>query len=333
VKVPSPSPSPSSGGGTEVDVGSLLLTGIALPVVAALIVALILWIVGRASRRHPFRAIARAVRGAWRWGRGLKPLVTSARWHLQFDRGFAARSAEVAAERATVPQPSWAIHLASSIGSGSDAFLPYTLMNWGYAVRDVRLSAPADSFIFERDPFFAGDVGTDQPGGGTGPLFSGRPTDLGRNEGVRFELTWSDRHGDRHSASAILPPQTEPIETPEAAYLRGRREERQEAETRRKTALEPRWVIYATDDYDGTFVLENVVESSAPRTVRVDPFGTGFRIVSAATWNDVPGGARVLFSGQVLSRQLEDVQLKVSWVGLDGFPTYVMVTPGGPPGA
>lgn len=120
----------------------------------------------------------------------------------KYEEGFAARSAEVAAERAEVKPPFWSFRRIDEAERGE-----FILYNKGWMVGNVFLDAPEDEFIFDGDPpVFKGEFGSDQDGVSSGKRFYGRPTQKGAAEGVTFTVEWSDRNLDRHKRSVHVEP-------------------------------------------------------------------------------------------------------------------------------
>lgn len=320
MSTPSLSPSPSAT--TVIDAaGQFAGTPVGSTVVGGLILAFLLWLIGRVSKRHPFRAIGRGVRAAAigaakavRWIRGLR-VASKRRWQARYDEGFAARSAEIAEERSWSPAPSFRLE------TERNGARFYWFWNWGATVREVRLSADPDLFTFDQEPYWPGEV---TPNVGT--QVHGGVTERGRAEGVWFSATWRDVHGDEQRGTFELPPGERVYRNHQEAYERGRREERDEFDRQLRTAPDPRWLISTDEEWDD-FYLENLVALSKARNVRVDPASTNFRMLTAGTWDPVDGGMRVVFRGDVLTEYTGDVRFEVRWTGIDGKVRTDYVTP------
>lgn len=134
-----------------------------------------------------------------------------------YDEGYNKRSDEVDVERKSAQIPFWEVRQR-------DEF--FYLYNHGNTVQDVRLTAPADSFVInERSGWWKEH---DFPGGGK--QFQGHLTNKGRAEGVSFTVRWLDRNGDERFGPALLhQSQIVPFESPEEAYERGAAAGRAEA--------------------------------------------------------------------------------------------------------
>lgn len=105
-----------------------------------------------------------------------------------------------------------------------------------------------------------------------------------------------------------------------------------EAEARKRTveaesiqqphAPEPRWRLVSprnrTDNnqYDGKYIVQNLVESSIARNVRLDNDGVGhFDFVDGAYWPDVSGLSTVTLDGEITAADTEgDVRLSLTWL-------------------
>lgn len=120
-----------------------------------------------------------------------------------YEEGFAARSAEVAAERAaTRLEPTWRVARIEEVEQGE-----FILYNSGWMVGNVLVDAPRDQFIFDGDPpMFKGDFGSDAPGGSIGKRFYGHPTQKGSAEGVSFSISWTDKNLDKHTRTVRFEP-------------------------------------------------------------------------------------------------------------------------------
>ncbi len=160
-------------------------------IVAGLAVVLIVALLARVPRLTPFyktagRGIARFFRSVSSWrinGRETRDALAQ--------QGYDKRDAEVKAERARSPRPSWRISSDTLFGENV-----YFLNNSGWQVSDVRLDADPEYFIFDGEAFFPGAFGDNSAGSSTGRQFGGEPTARGRREGVTFTLTWVDQNGD-----------------------------------------------------------------------------------------------------------------------------------------
>lgn len=117
--------------------------------------------------------------------------------------GYARRSSEVDAERASAPQPAWRIAYGDSHFGAANI---HWLYNWGHDVRDVSLTCDREYFELDGEAFFGGSWGSGV-GGATGKQFRGMPTAKGFAEGVDFTATWFDANGDEQHTVVCVPPE------------------------------------------------------------------------------------------------------------------------------
>ncbi|WP_022884688.1 hypothetical protein [Glaciibacter superstes] len=149
----------------------LVVAGVAL-IVASLVVPP--W------RRLIWNNVAKDVK----WFFAIRP-ITRRKKELLEQAGYDRRSGEVAAERTSVPQPSWRIDARDAFGERN----VHWLNNQGYAVTDVALSCNPEFFALDGDVFWKGTFGSDSSGGSIGSWFKGVTTERGRTEGVTFGVT------------------------------------------------------------------------------------------------------------------------------------------------
>lgn len=113
----------------------------------------------------------------------------------KYAEGFAARSAEVTAEREDARKKPPSFSVKRTDGWHQNEF---RLSNRGWMVGNVWLTAPEDEFVFDGDPpVWSGNFGSDSPGTGSGMCFYGLPTEKGFADGVNFKVEWSWRNFDR----------------------------------------------------------------------------------------------------------------------------------------
>ena len=122
----------------------------------------------------------------------------------KYDEGFAARSAEVKAEREDARRKPPSFSVKRTDGWHQNEF---KITNMGWMVGNVWLTAPEDEFTFDGDPpVWSGDFGDDSPSTGSGWCFYGLPTEKGYANGVNFQVGWSWRNMDRDSRVVHAPP-------------------------------------------------------------------------------------------------------------------------------
>lgn len=138
------------------------------------------------------KAIVRAVK----WTLNLRVISKKSR-NLLFQSGYDTRDSEIVEERRRSAWPSWSVSTKSEFGDDC-----YVLYNHGWAVTDVSLEVDPALFVLEGDGFFSGSFGDNTPSNSKGRQFRGRPTELGRAEGVVFSLRWFDQHGDEQPATS-----------------------------------------------------------------------------------------------------------------------------------
>jgi hypothetical protein len=190
--------------------------------------------------------------------------------------GYDKRDAEVRSERATSPRPAW---LLKEQKEGL-----YGLTNMGWAVSDVELDVDPELFTFETANYFNGKFGNDSPSTGSGSNFEGRPTARGRKEGITFNITWTDRHGDRQPAASggTLPSSVSlPPEAP-------------------KLVIKPTWQVGRAKGNDPRvhLLVDHTHERSMVRNVSLECDRAYFTFIGEHEWNGQLFGKGHAFPGE-----------------------------------
>lgn len=194
-------------------------------------------------------------------------------------QGYDKRDAEVKAERARSPRPSWRISTDTPFGEDV-----YFLNNSGWRVSDVRLDADPEFFTFDGEAFFPGAFGDNNSGGSTGRQIRGEPTDRGRREGVTFTVAWIDQNGDEQpkTAGGDLPGTVALLPKP------------------LKPVIPPTWQIgkpKSTGDKD-IYVLANGAPGSVTNNVVIDAGPEYFTFMVKKDLGDLVGPGYLPFAGR-----------------------------------
>lgn len=220
-------------------------------IVGGLVVVAIVAMLSRVPKLKPTyeavgRAVARFFKWVWSWRVNGKVKRDSL-----VQQGYDKRDAEVKAERARSPRPSWRISTDTPFGDDV-----YFLNNSGWRVSDVRLDADPEFFTFDGEAFFPGAFGDNNSGGSTGRQFRGEPTNRGRREGVTFTVTWIDQNGDEQ-------PKTAGGDLPGTVFMPPRA---------LKPVVQPTWQIGKPKSGGGkdVYVLANGAPDSVTNNVVID---------------------------------------------------------------
>jgi hypothetical protein len=283
-------------------------------VVAAAVVFLLLSIFLRRLRS----LIWGNVRRFFVWLFGLR-LTTRARREALDSAGYSRRDEEVKVERARAFEPTWRIDARDRMGT-KDLFW---LENSGFEVFDVALACDPASFVLEAEASWEGSFGTDQPGGLVGKWFKGKPTERGRDEGVPFTVTWTDRNGDKRKRVVMMPAaemKAGDKEERDDIWAEGRAYGRKEAMEEKRPAVPlptPRWSVHRADGEDTLVILHNSVDRSVAREVRLE--SANFDFHDGAHWEEISGVADGEFNGVAnLTGYDKLVRFEISWYDENG---------------
>lgn len=248
-------------------------------IVGGLVVVAIVALLSRVPKFKPAyksagRSIARFFKWVWSWRINGKVKRDSL-----VQQGYDKRDAEVKAERARSPRPSWRISTDTPFGEDV-----YFLNNSGWRVSDVRFDADPGFFTFDGEAFFLGAFGDNNSGGSTGRQLRGEPTARGRREGVTFTVTWIDQNGDEQPQTAggdlpgtvVMPPK--PL----------------------KPVVQPTWQIGRPKQSPGKdiYVLANGAEGSITNNVVIDADPNYFTFILKRELGDLAGIRVLRFAGR-----------------------------------
>lgn len=290
-------------------------TVVALIAVVVMSLAIPLW-------RHTVWGNARRLAG---WVFGLRILSRPQREALRA-AGFADREEALANERAVTQQPAWRLVIG-------DTMFHEANINWlhnsGHEAYDVEVTCDRAFFEIEGQAFYRG------PFGSAGRQLLGLLTDRGEAEGIDFQVTWLDSHGDKQHTTLRVPPESlrssrqSVIDAARTAgeiegFKRGEEAAKAEHEAGATAALnlpspEPRWTLtHMGVDKDGevTYRVANAIPGSFGYNVRVDRAKGGpFEFSDAAFWPDLSGVAEGTFRGYLSGNgRAAGATLRLSWL-------------------
>lgn len=271
-------------------------------IVGGLILAGILYGLSFVNKLKPaYKATGRALVRFFKWIWTLRVNGKVKRESL-IQKGYEKRDAEVKAERARSPRPSWRVSTDTPFGEDV-----YFLHNSGWQVSDVRLDADPDFFTFDGEAFFAGAFGDNNTGASTGRQFRGRLTNRGRREGVTFTVTWIDQNGDEQ-------PKTAGGGLPSTVTL---------APKPLKTVVQPTWQVGRPKQNPGKdiYVLANGAEGSITNNVVIDASPHYFTFTLKKELGDLEGIGILRFAGRPTDAGVAfGVDFTVSYEDVNGDP-------------
>ena len=247
-------------------------------IVGGLVVVALVALLSRVPKFKPAyktagRGIARLFKWVWSWR-----INGKVKRDLLVQQGYDKRDAEVKAERARSPRPSWRISTDTPLGEDV-----YFLNNSGWRVSDVCLDADPGFFTFDGEAFFPGAFGDNNSDALTGRQLRGEPTARGRREGVTFTVTWIDQNGDEQPQTAggdlpgtvVMPPK--PL----------------------KPVVQPTWQIGRPKQSPSKdiYVLANGAEGSITNNVVIDADPNYFTFILKRELGNLAGIGVLRFAG------------------------------------
>jgi hypothetical protein len=308
------------------------------PIVVGVVVLLIGFIATRVykavRKRSVWPPIGRGLRRAVMWLINSRP-VTERAAKKREQAGYERRNEVIERARASARQPTLRITRRDDLGEVNLMWLE----NAGYPVNDVRIDANPMYFTPEGEIGWRGSFGSNMPGGSIGVWFKGVPTDLGRDEGVVFDVSWSDDTGERihrdvvYSAAELDADQRVSLER---ARRQGHAEGREEAIAEARDAVQiprprPRWQVVVAgfnENNQTPMRINNLEERSVAREVRVDVTNNWFEFTTGGTFPDLSGAKYGQFKGRFSQDgSAYGVRFTISWydengVALNGYYDY-----------